>query len=270
MSERLSRGATALFDAARRVDAPSDDARRRLRKSVLASATAAASASASGAAAAAQVAHAAQSAQAGHAAHAAHAAHAVKPSVGWLAKATLAAAKLAVPLAIAGTGAAAAIESAAVDDAATAFAHATTASEHDAAGARAVARASRVELPAPAASPNATAEVVPAPAPAARSAARAGDAEDIACLRDVQRRLARGDAAGALVRLDARGSSAASPFAEELAGARALAMCSAPERRAEGRRAAAVFEREHPASPLVLRIARACEDPVTDPQTSGQ
>ncbi len=81
---------------------------------------------------------------------------------------------------------------------------------------------------------------------------------DLRDLQEVERLLARGNAAGALVLLDARASRGSpSVFAEELEGARVLALCGGG-RAEEAARARTAFVARYTVSPLVRRIDRAC------------
>jgi hypothetical protein len=102
-----------------------------------------------------------------------------------------------------------------------------------------------------------------APLAAHHSNAPRGDADgatrqDLRELHEVERLLARGEAEAALARLDARGARrTTSVFAEELEGARVLALC-ASSRRDEARGAEERFHRQHPVSPIARRIERAC------------
>jgi hypothetical protein len=101
-------------------------------------------------------------------------------------------------------------------------------------------------------------EAIDARARAPKEDADGSSRADLRDLEEVERMLARGDAEAALALLDARAARRPrSVFAEELEGARVLALCSST-RSEEAGRARATFGARYPVSPIASRIDRAC------------
>jgi hypothetical protein len=237
----------ALFSKARRLDAPDAGARDRMRRAVLERAAMA-------------------GAGVGTAAIATSLASApVTKAATWSAALV---AKIVVPLLLVGTAVTGAVTlSVPVLSAAPSFespSRAAQPSTQHPEQERAIDRAPRAVVALDAshvATPAATSRA----AVALRASAPSADPDDAARadlrdLQEVERFLARGNAEAALVMLDARPRASSSVFAEELEGARVLALC-ASTRSDEAARARSTFVARHPVSPLVRRIERACAAP---------